>query len=99
VDILGCPAEAGRVDLRAALGLLAGRGLTRLLVEGGPSVAAAFVAGDLVDEAAIVRGAGHLGGDAIDALLGLPLSALMERLRLRGTRAVGQDRIAFYERS
>ena len=34
---------------------LAGRGITRLMVEGGPTVAAAFLEADLVDEAALFR--------------------------------------------
>ena len=56
--------------------LLAARGITRLMVEGGPTVAAAFVAADLVDEAALLRAPRPIGPDGIDALEGLPLSAL-----------------------
>ena len=47
----------GRLDLCAeVLKLLADQGITRLMVEGGPTVAAAFVAEDLVDEAAPTAG-------------------------------------------
>ena len=57
VEVLHAPAQAGRLDLAAVLRLLAERGITRLMVEGGPMVAASFVAADLVDEAALFRSA------------------------------------------
>ena len=52
--MLRTAAEAGKLDLAAALKLLAGRGITRLMVEAGPILAAAFVRADLVDEAALL---------------------------------------------
>ena len=67
----------GRLDLAAVLKALAGRGITRLMVEGGPTVAAAFVQADLVDEAALFRSPNPLG-EGIDALEGLPLTALTQ---------------------
>ena len=56
--------------------LLAGRGITRLMVEGGPTVAAAFLKADLIDEAVLFRAPAEIGLDGIDALEGLPLAAL-----------------------
>jgi riboflavin biosynthesis pyrimidine reductase len=44
------PVGEREVDLRAAMGLLRERGLTRLLSEGGPMVLGALTAADLVDE-------------------------------------------------
>ena len=72
------------------LGLLGERGITRLMVEAGPILAAAFVRADLVDEAALLRGPAVIGPDAIDALDGLPLSALTRSPRLT---AVGDETI------
>ena len=46
--------EDGKLDLDGVLKVLAGEGITRLMVEGGPTVAASFVAADLVDEAALI---------------------------------------------
>jgi riboflavin biosynthesis pyrimidine reductase len=43
-------AGRGRVDLAAALDLLAGRGLTRVLTEGGPALLAGLVAAGRLDE-------------------------------------------------
>ena len=41
--------------------LLAGRGITRLMVEGGPTIAAAFLKADLVDEAVLFRAPARIG--------------------------------------
>ncbi len=90
VEVIRAPAEDGRIDLAATLRLLAGRGITRLMVEGGPTVAAAFVAADLVDEAALLRSPRTIGADGIDALEAMPLSALTAspHLRSRGIEAL-----------
>jgi diaminohydroxyphosphoribosylaminopyrimidine deaminase/5-amino-6-(5-phosphoribosylamino)uracil reductase len=83
------------------LHVLANRGITRLMVEGGPTVAASLVAADLVDEAAIFRSDVAIGADGIDALEGLPLSAVTDspRLVLRGVEVVGEDRLETFERA
>jgi len=89
-----------RLDLFAVVRLLAKRGITRLIVEGGPIVAAAFLAADLVDEAALLRGPNPIGPDGIDALEGVPLTALTESsiLRSRGIETAGEDTIETFER-
>jgi diaminohydroxyphosphoribosylaminopyrimidine deaminase / 5-amino-6-(5-phosphoribosylamino)uracil reductase len=71
------------------------------VVEGGPRVAASFVAADLVDAAALLRSAKALGADGIDALDRMPLSALTAspRLRLRQIETIGEDTLETYERS
>jgi diaminohydroxyphosphoribosylaminopyrimidine deaminase / 5-amino-6-(5-phosphoribosylamino)uracil reductase len=98
VEVLRAPAGGGRLDLAAVLKLLAGRGITRLMVEGGPTVATSFVGADLVDEAVLFHSAMIVGGDGVDALEGLPLSALTGRLRHLGNEMVGADRMELYER-
>ncbi len=45
----------GQLDLDEVLKVLAEQGITRLMVEGGPKVAASLVAADLVDEAVLIR--------------------------------------------
>ena len=99
-EILRVPAIAGRLDVVAVLRLLADRGITRLMVEGGPTVAAAFVRADMVDEAVVMRGPQPIGTDGIDALNALPLSALTESctLRLSGTEILAPDTIESFER-
>nr|WP_126402149.1 bifunctional diaminohydroxyphosphoribosylaminopyrimidine deaminase/5-amino-6-(5-phosphoribosylamino)uracil reductase RibD [Blastochloris tepida] len=65
-----------RLDLAQALALLATRGITRLMVEGGPTVAAALLKADLVDETVVFESPVRLGEDALPALAGLPLGML-----------------------
>jgi diaminohydroxyphosphoribosylaminopyrimidine deaminase / 5-amino-6-(5-phosphoribosylamino)uracil reductase len=99
VEVLRVPGTNGRLDLAAVLRGLAGRGITRVMVEAGPILSAAFVAADLVDEAALFRSPNALG-EGIDALDGLPLSALTlsPKLRLAGSEQVGADTLQIYER-
>jgi diaminohydroxyphosphoribosylaminopyrimidine deaminase / 5-amino-6-(5-phosphoribosylamino)uracil reductase len=100
VEVIRCGVSDRRLDLAQALRLLAARGITRLMVEGGPTVAASFVAADLVDEAAILRAPRSIGHDGIDALEAMPLSALTAspRLRSRGIEAVGEDTLESFAR-
>jgi diaminohydroxyphosphoribosylaminopyrimidine deaminase/5-amino-6-(5-phosphoribosylamino)uracil reductase len=82
------------------LAALAEHGITRLMVEGGPIISAAFLAADVVDEVALFRSQVRLGGAAINALEGLPLTALTESPRLMACdiEPVGEDSLAYYER-
>jgi diaminohydroxyphosphoribosylaminopyrimidine deaminase/5-amino-6-(5-phosphoribosylamino)uracil reductase len=99
VEVLRAPAQAGRLDLAAVLARLGDRGITRLMVEGGPTVAAAFVGADLVDEAALFRSRRIIGPDGIDALEGMRLEAMTERLKPLGSEPVGDDSVEFFERA
>jgi diaminohydroxyphosphoribosylaminopyrimidine deaminase/5-amino-6-(5-phosphoribosylamino)uracil reductase len=100
VEVFRVEGKDGRLDLDAVLKALAGRGITRLMVEGGPTVAAAFVQADLVDEAALFRSPTPLG-EGIDALEGLPLSALTKSPALKSLRTeqVGGDTLELLSRS
>jgi diaminohydroxyphosphoribosylaminopyrimidine deaminase/5-amino-6-(5-phosphoribosylamino)uracil reductase len=100
IVVLRVPGTGDRLDLAAVLRLLGGRGITRMMVEAGPIVAAAFLRADLVDEAALLRSPSTLGADGIDALDGLPLSALTQSPRLKAidSEAIGADRIEMFER-
>ncbi len=100
VDVLRLPARGGRIDLADALRLLAGRGITRVMLEGGSILAAAAISADLVDEAAIFRSDRVIGPDGIDALEGLPLSALTAQGRLvsRSKERIGLDSLEYFER-
>jgi diaminohydroxyphosphoribosylaminopyrimidine deaminase / 5-amino-6-(5-phosphoribosylamino)uracil reductase len=94
-------AENGRLDLGAALQHLAAKGITRLLVEGGPMVAAAMLAADFVDEAVLFRSGTSIGSGGIDALDGMPLSALTHSPRFKsiGSEAVAADRVEAFVRA
>jgi len=87
-------------SLAVVLKMLAQRGITRLMIEAGPIVSAAFVNADLVDEAVVFRSPNAIGPDGIDALEGLPLEALTNspRLSMTGTGTAGADTIERFGR-
>jgi diaminohydroxyphosphoribosylaminopyrimidine deaminase/5-amino-6-(5-phosphoribosylamino)uracil reductase len=97
VEVVRVAGQDGRLDPAEVVKALAERGITRLMIEGGPTVAAAFVRADLIDEAALFRSGKPLGADAIDALEGLPLDAL--KLKSVATEAVGGDTLERFERA
>ena len=90
--------EDGRLDLGEVLKVLAGEGITRLLVEGGPTVAASFVSAGLVDEAVLLRSEKSIGDTGIAPLEGLPLSKLTEGMQPRGSETLGADTLEIYAR-
>jgi diaminohydroxyphosphoribosylaminopyrimidine deaminase/5-amino-6-(5-phosphoribosylamino)uracil reductase len=100
IEVFRVPAKDGRLDLTSVLKILSECGITRLLVEGGPTVAASFLTADLVDEAALFRSPITIGPNGIDALEGLPLEALTgsKRLALRGEETFGPDKVEFFAR-
>ena len=98
VEVLRSPESADPLDLKDALGFLAAKGISRLMVEGGPTLAAAFLAADLVDEAILFHSAKVVGPDGIDALDGAAMTALRERLNRTSSEPVGPDRQELFER-
>jgi diaminohydroxyphosphoribosylaminopyrimidine deaminase / 5-amino-6-(5-phosphoribosylamino)uracil reductase len=91
--------ENGKLDLEGVLKTLAAEGITRLMVEGGPTVAASFVAGDLVDEAALIYSEKLIGDDGIAPLEGMALDALSAHLHVTGSERLGSDTLEHYERA
>jgi diaminohydroxyphosphoribosylaminopyrimidine deaminase / 5-amino-6-(5-phosphoribosylamino)uracil reductase len=98
VEVLRSSACDRRIDLAAALKLIADRGITRLMVEGGPTLGAALLAADLVDEARLFHSPTPLGADGIDALNGAAKAALARQLQPVSSELVGADRQDIYER-
>jgi diaminohydroxyphosphoribosylaminopyrimidine deaminase/5-amino-6-(5-phosphoribosylamino)uracil reductase len=95
VVVIRVPAADGGLDLKAALETLSRRGITRLMAETGPILAAALLRADLIDEAFLLRSASAIGPQGIDALEGLPLEALTRspKLEIIGTEQIGTDRM------
>jgi len=100
VQVLRFEERGGRFDLAEVLRSLGARGITRLLVEGGPIVAAAFIEADLVDEAALFHSDIVVGASGIDAVEGHGREGLTRSPRLRriDSEAIGADRLETYER-
>lgn len=79
VEVLRAPRGAdGRIHIPAMVKLLGLLGLTRLMVEGGPTTAARFLEAGVVDEVAVFRSPVILGSDAFPALAGRPLIRLTQ---------------------
>ena len=72
------PDSAGHPDAGAALEALAERGITRLLVEGGAHIAAAFLAAGLVDRLEYFRAPRMIGGDGAPAAESFALDRLAD---------------------
>jgi len=62
VDVIACRASRGRLSLTDALSHLAARGMTNVLLEGGPTLITAFLDAGLVDEAIVFTAPILLGG-------------------------------------
>lgn len=95
-EILVVPESApGRLDLGAVLGALAARGLTRLMVEGGPTVAESFATAGLIDDLVLLE-APQARGTGLPAL-GPRLRAMIgaEQAVPRRMAAFGADRATF----
>ncbi len=99
VEIVTVAADAdGRLDLAAALRLLATRGLTRIFSEGGPSVAAALIEAGLVDETLILTAPRPLGGTGVMTLKAEARAILIDPAAfvLVDSREIGVDRLRHY---
>jgi diaminohydroxyphosphoribosylaminopyrimidine deaminase/5-amino-6-(5-phosphoribosylamino)uracil reductase len=93
VEILPIPRARPGLDLRALLGALAQRGITRVMAEGGAGLAAALLRAGLVDRLAWFHAPAIMGGDGLPAVQPLPLSLLsaMPRFRRVASHALDVD--------
>jgi diaminohydroxyphosphoribosylaminopyrimidine deaminase/5-amino-6-(5-phosphoribosylamino)uracil reductase len=86
--------------LAEALGRLGSAGLTRILVEGGATLATAFLEAGLVDRLYWFRAPIVIGGDGLPGIASLPVDRLADSVGLRcvGRRILGNDVLELYER-
>jgi diaminohydroxyphosphoribosylaminopyrimidine deaminase/5-amino-6-(5-phosphoribosylamino)uracil reductase len=100
IEVLPVTASENGIDLSAALKLLAGRGLTRIFVEGGATLAASLVKADLVDNLLWYR-APRIMGEGIGALGSLSLGELtsLPRFKREETIRLGEDVLETYARA
>lgn len=89
----------GRIRLDAALGALAGFGLTRILIEGGAALASSLLQAGLVDRLVWLRAGVLFGGDGVSAVAGYGLNDPQSapRFRLIDSRTLGPDVMEIYE--
>jgi len=90
----------GRIDLRAALAVLAARGTTRVFSEGGPRVAAQLIHAGLADETIIFSAAKPLGRQGTKALDAQARAILSDPARycLETDTHAGTDRMRIWNR-
>ncbi|WEK49148.1 MAG: bifunctional diaminohydroxyphosphoribosylaminopyrimidine deaminase/5-amino-6-(5-phosphoribosylamino)uracil reductase RibD [Candidatus Kaistia colombiensis] len=101
VEVLPVGTGSGGVDIEAAMRLLAERGVTRLLAEGGAKVAASLLGRGLLDEVVLFHAPVVVGPDGVRALAGGALSAIERSPRFRRVEEarLGEDRMVRYERA
>ena len=102
VAVIQLPAgQSGRVDLVAVTKVLGDRGLTRLLVEGGASLATSLLAADLVDRLAWFQAPLVIGADGMAGIgpLGVARLDRSQRFALVSDQRVGPDGYALYRRA
>lgn len=92
--------DHGMLGLQDVLETLAMRGITRVLVEGGPSVARAFLDADLIDEAVIYHGPKPAGADGLMPFVseGLDRLTASGHFTQREARSFGPDRMTWWRR-
>jgi diaminohydroxyphosphoribosylaminopyrimidine deaminase/5-amino-6-(5-phosphoribosylamino)uracil reductase len=84
---------SGELDMTAALGLLAGRGVTRVLCEGGGRLAASLLRARMVDEVAWFAAGLAIGADGAAAVARMGVERLEDAPRMRrvSVEALGAD--------
>jgi diaminohydroxyphosphoribosylaminopyrimidine deaminase/5-amino-6-(5-phosphoribosylamino)uracil reductase len=91
----------GRVDIPAAVRALGARRLTRVLIEGGGQVAAAFLKANLVDRVTSYQAGVLMGADSRSAVAALGLEKLgsAPRFALVSSRPLGGDVVETWHRT
>lgn len=91
VEAIGVPRANGiGLDLAAALGALAARGITRLMVETGPKLANAMAEARLIDQLVLITGPVSAGTGLVAR--GPDLDQWLNHARLEMDETVGMDR-------
>lgn len=95
IEVMALPVDRGGVDLPALLGALAARGITRAMVEAGPTLADAFAAAGLCDEFVRLTGPAEIGQGL--AAIGPGLAGWLRYADLEEDRGIEADRVRIYQ--
>ncbi len=93
-------ASQGGLDPHGVLTALAGRGITRLLIEGGPRISQSFWSANLVNEVYVYQGREPVGAGGLDALARDGLEAVQNAASFAAlpARKLGGDTLRVYRR-
>jgi len=94
------PDHTGRPDPVGIVRAVAAKGITRLLAEGGGSLAASLLGAGVIDRIAWFRASGIMGGDGLSAVgpFGVVAPDGMARFKAVECVAAGDDIMELYER-
>lgn len=100
VKLIELPASSAGIDLTAAAKALAKHGLTRVLVEGGGTIAAALLRANLTDRLAWFHAPCVIGADGWPAAQGFGIATLaqMPRFTLLAQHRLGEDILTEYKK-
>ena len=92
-DLVPVPVSEGQVDVASLMQVLGTRGLTRVLCEGGGTLAASLLAGGLVDQLVVFSAGKVLGAEGKPSVgaVGIGQLANAPEFRLTEQRRVGAD--------
>lgn len=93
--------DGGALDLEGLLATLAGNGMTRLLVEGGPTVWHAFLAAGLVDEVCLIQSHARMDSATIPVVTGAQVDFFGNYKLLpvpKRSRSLGSDHLLVFRR-
>jgi diaminohydroxyphosphoribosylaminopyrimidine deaminase/5-amino-6-(5-phosphoribosylamino)uracil reductase len=99
VEVSTGPSAENGLRLAAIMQILAARGITRLLVEGGPTVWRAVSAAGCVDEVVLFQAGPGSGERELAPQLLLQAFVPAPDMRLADTRRIGDDRVHIFRRS
>jgi diaminohydroxyphosphoribosylaminopyrimidine deaminase/5-amino-6-(5-phosphoribosylamino)uracil reductase len=93
VECLFLPSCEGRVDIKALLEELGGRGFNEVHVEAGATLCGAFMQQGMVDEVLIYQAPVILGGGAVSPFAAPRLDNMQDRVHLEWVdcRRIGKD--------
>jgi diaminohydroxyphosphoribosylaminopyrimidine deaminase/5-amino-6-(5-phosphoribosylamino)uracil reductase len=100
-EVIVAPSVPGeRVDIAWLAKNLAERGITRVLVEGGGTLAAVFVERDMIDRLVWFRAPRLLGGDGLAAVASLNIADLASSplFKVVDSKQIGDDRVEDFRR-
>jgi len=101
VKLIELPVSPAGVDLAAGAKQLAKAGLTRILSEGGGTLAAGLLRANLVDRLAWFHAPGIIGGDGWPAAqaFGITQLSAMPRFTLAAQERFGEDLLTTYRKA